>query len=68
MNVEFLATVAMIAPDPASSRKLYVETLGLALQGGAGLRPGLRRIGEVPAVDAQRDQRQLRQEIRRPDA
>ena len=33
MNIEFLATVAMIAPDPASSRKLYVETLGLPLQG-----------------------------------
>jgi hypothetical protein len=33
MNTEFLATVAMIAPDPASSRKLYVETLGLPLQG-----------------------------------
>jgi catechol 2,3-dioxygenase-like lactoylglutathione lyase family enzyme len=32
MNIEFLATVAMIAPDPASSRKLYVETLGLPLQ------------------------------------
>ncbi len=33
MNIEFLATVAMIAPDPAGSRKLYVETLGLPLQG-----------------------------------
>lgn len=33
MNIEFLATVAMIAPDPANSRKLYVETLGLPLQG-----------------------------------
>jgi catechol 2,3-dioxygenase-like lactoylglutathione lyase family enzyme len=33
MNIEFLATVAMIAPDPASSRKLYVDTLGLSLQG-----------------------------------
>lgn len=33
MKLEFLATVAMIAPDPATSRKLYVETLGLPLQG-----------------------------------
>jgi catechol 2,3-dioxygenase-like lactoylglutathione lyase family enzyme len=32
MQIEFLATVAMIAFDPASSRKLYVETLGLPLQ------------------------------------
>ena len=33
MHIEFVATVAMIAPDPASSGKLYVETLGLPLQG-----------------------------------
>ena len=33
MNIEFLASVAMIAPDPASSCKLYVETLGLPLRG-----------------------------------
>jgi catechol 2,3-dioxygenase-like lactoylglutathione lyase family enzyme len=33
MNIEFLATVALIAPDPISSRKLYVEALGLPLQG-----------------------------------
>ncbi|MDA8358682.1 MAG: glyoxalase [Actinomycetota bacterium] len=33
MKMEFLATVAMIAPDPASSRELYVETLGLPLRG-----------------------------------
>jgi AraC-like DNA-binding protein len=25
MNIEFLATVAVIAPDPINSRKLYVE-------------------------------------------
>jgi catechol 2,3-dioxygenase-like lactoylglutathione lyase family enzyme len=33
MNIEFLATVAVIAPDPAASRKLYVDTLGLPLDG-----------------------------------
>jgi hypothetical protein len=33
MNVEFLATVAVIAPDPINSRNLYVEALGLPLQG-----------------------------------
>ncbi len=33
MNIEFLATVAVIAPDPTESRKLYVEALGLPLQG-----------------------------------
>jgi catechol 2,3-dioxygenase-like lactoylglutathione lyase family enzyme len=33
MNIDFLATVAVIAPEPISSRNLYVETLGLPLQG-----------------------------------
>ena len=33
MKIEFLATVAVIAPDPMESRKLYVEALGLPLQG-----------------------------------
>lgn len=33
MNIEFLATLAVIAPDPISSRSLYVEALGLPLQG-----------------------------------
>lgn len=33
MNIEFLSTVAVIAPDPPASRRLYVETLGLPLEG-----------------------------------
>jgi catechol 2,3-dioxygenase-like lactoylglutathione lyase family enzyme len=33
MNIEFLATVAVIAPDPINSRNLYVEALGLPLRG-----------------------------------
>lgn len=33
MNLEFLATVAVIAPDPIMSRNLYVDALGLLLQG-----------------------------------
>lgn len=33
MNIEFVATVAVIAPDPVSSRRLYVEVLGLPLRG-----------------------------------
>ena len=36
MNIEFLATVAVIAPDPPASRKLYLETLGLPLKGHGG--------------------------------
>ncbi len=33
MNIEFLATVAVIAPDPVASRNLYAGALGLPLQG-----------------------------------
>jgi catechol 2,3-dioxygenase-like lactoylglutathione lyase family enzyme len=33
VNIEFLSTVALIAPDPAASRELYVHTLGLPLEG-----------------------------------
>jgi catechol 2,3-dioxygenase-like lactoylglutathione lyase family enzyme len=36
MNIEFLSTLAVIAPDPLQSRKLYVDTLGLPLDGDAG--------------------------------
>ena len=32
MHIEFLSTVAVIAPDPPASRKLYVEALGLPLE------------------------------------
>lgn len=33
MKIEFLSTVAVIAPDPATSRELYVGALGLPLEG-----------------------------------
>jgi catechol 2,3-dioxygenase-like lactoylglutathione lyase family enzyme len=33
VNVEFIATVAVIAPDPPASRELYVKALGLPLEG-----------------------------------
>jgi len=36
VNVEFLSTVAVIAPDPPHSRKLYVDAIGLPLHGDAG--------------------------------
>ncbi|HEY3771989.1 MAG TPA: VOC family protein [Solirubrobacteraceae bacterium] len=36
MDIEFLATVAVITPDPAASRSLYVDTLGLPLEGQGG--------------------------------
>ena len=34
MKIEFLTSVAMIAPDPTASRDLYVEALGLPLESG----------------------------------
>jgi catechol 2,3-dioxygenase-like lactoylglutathione lyase family enzyme len=34
VNVEFVTSVAVIAPDPAESRKLYVDALGLPLTAG----------------------------------
>ena len=33
VNIEFLSAVAVIAPDPATSRELYVGALGLPLEG-----------------------------------
>jgi catechol 2,3-dioxygenase-like lactoylglutathione lyase family enzyme len=35
VNIEFLSTMAVIAPDPPASRKLYVDALGLPLDSGA---------------------------------
>ena len=34
MNIEFLSTIAVIAADPPSSRRLYVDMLGLPLNSG----------------------------------
>lgn len=36
MEIEFIASVAVIAADPAESRKLYVDALGLPLQAEEG--------------------------------
>src|SRR3954468_25009166 len=33
MKVEFITSVAVVAPDPPASRKLYVDALGLPLEG-----------------------------------
>jgi catechol 2,3-dioxygenase-like lactoylglutathione lyase family enzyme len=34
MKIEFLSTIAVITPDPPVSRELYVDALGLPLEGG----------------------------------
>ena len=36
MNIEFLSSVAVIAPDPPASRKLYADALGLPLESHGG--------------------------------
>ena len=36
VNVQFIATVAVIAADPGASRRLYVDALGLPLQSQSG--------------------------------
>jgi len=36
MDVEFIATVSVIAADPTESRRLYVDALGLPLQAEPG--------------------------------
>jgi catechol 2,3-dioxygenase-like lactoylglutathione lyase family enzyme len=47
VEIEFLSTVALIAPDPPASRELYVDALGLPLESpegaivGVAFTPGL---------------------------
>jgi catechol 2,3-dioxygenase-like lactoylglutathione lyase family enzyme len=36
MKIQFVTSVAVIAPDPPQSRELYVGALGLPLQAGEG--------------------------------
>jgi catechol 2,3-dioxygenase-like lactoylglutathione lyase family enzyme len=36
MNIEFIATVTVIAADPTESRRLYVDALGLPLEAEQG--------------------------------
>jgi catechol 2,3-dioxygenase-like lactoylglutathione lyase family enzyme len=36
MKIEFLSTIAVIAPDPPASGKLYVDALGLPLASDTG--------------------------------
>jgi catechol 2,3-dioxygenase-like lactoylglutathione lyase family enzyme len=59
MKIEFLASVAVITPDPPSSRRLYVDTLGLPFQdeGDSGYLhteqlPGAKHFGIWPLSQA----------------
>jgi hypothetical protein len=53
MKIEFLASVAVITPDPAVSRRLYVDTIGVPLENAAGTEyfhteqlPGCKHFGD----------------------
>jgi len=58
MKIEFVSGVAVIAPDPAQSRRLYVDTLGLPLasEGGDYFHsehiPGAKHFGVWPLSQA----------------
>jgi catechol 2,3-dioxygenase-like lactoylglutathione lyase family enzyme len=36
VEIEFIASIAVIAPDPATSRDLFIDALGLPLAAGPG--------------------------------
>jgi catechol 2,3-dioxygenase-like lactoylglutathione lyase family enzyme len=59
MNIEFLATIAVITDDPPVSRRLYADTLGLPLSAGApdeyvhtGQLAGVKHFGVWPLRQA----------------
>jgi catechol 2,3-dioxygenase-like lactoylglutathione lyase family enzyme len=59
MDIVFVASVAVIAPDPAPSRKLYVDALGLPLAAAEGSEywhsgqlAGIKHFGVWPLREA----------------
>src|SRR6266540_3472236 len=58
MKIEFVSAVAVITPDPAQSRRLYVDTLGLPLASESGdylhsdQVPGTKHFGIWPLSQA----------------
>jgi catechol 2,3-dioxygenase-like lactoylglutathione lyase family enzyme len=56
MKIEFVASVAVITPDPGQSRQLYVDALGLPLEGESYLHseriPGTKSFGIWPLAQA----------------
>ncbi|HEX3561252.1 MAG TPA: VOC family protein [Solirubrobacterales bacterium] len=59
MKIEFITSVAVVAPDPPASRKLYVDALGLPLEGegqdgyySSGKIPGSKHFGVWPLSEA----------------
>src|SRR5947199_10348703 len=59
MDILFVASVAVITPDPAESRRLYVDALGLPLQVAENTDywhsesvPGTKHFGVWPLTEA----------------
>jgi catechol 2,3-dioxygenase-like lactoylglutathione lyase family enzyme len=58
MNVLFVASVAVVAADPPQSRKLFIDALGLPLEGegngyySSGSIPGSKHFGVWPLAQA----------------
>ena len=56
MNVQFVSTVAVIAADPEKSRELFVDALGLPLEGDDYLHSesieGVKHFGVWPLAQA----------------
>jgi catechol 2,3-dioxygenase-like lactoylglutathione lyase family enzyme len=58
MNVVFIASVAVVAADPPQSRKLFIDALGLPLEGegdgyySSGSIPGSKHFGVWPLSQA----------------
>lgn len=56
MKVEFITGIATVTPDPAGSRRLYLDTIGLALEGEDYIHseniPGSRHFGVWPLSQA----------------
>ena len=58
MDVRFLASVAVVAANPPQSRKLFIDALGLPLEGegdgyySSGAIPGSKHFGVWPLSEA----------------
>ena len=58
MDVLFIASMAVVAADPPQSRKLFIDALGLALEGegdgyySSGSIPGSKHFGVWPLSQA----------------
>jgi catechol 2,3-dioxygenase-like lactoylglutathione lyase family enzyme len=57
MQVQFIASISVIAPDPVASRRLYLDTLGLPLEQRGDYYaseriPGSKHFGVWPLTEA----------------